>query len=94
VNARVENLECIEWLDNAAIIVTTQMVDINEEQETEIEEVKDLYAELLRKEELTVLSKAIATITKYSAEDGYDVGAEVVITELCRLQQRLRWHEQ
>jgi hypothetical protein len=67
---------------------------MDEEQETEVEEMKDLYMDLSREEEVTVLAKAIATITKYSGEDGYDVTSETIITGLRRLQRRLRWQKQ
>ena len=54
---------------------------------------RDLYADLSREEEAMILSKAIATITKYSGEDGYDVKSEISIAGLRRLQRNLRWQE-
>lgn len=63
---------------------------MDEEQEIALEEVKDLYACMSRKEEVTVLSKAITTITKYSRKDGYGVTSEAIIAELRRLHRNLR----
>jgi DDE superfamily endonuclease/Tc5 transposase DNA-binding domain len=94
VNPADENSECIDWLDDAAIIAAAQTVEMEEEEEIVVEEVKDLYADMSRKEEVTVLSKAISTITKYSGKDGYGITSETIITELRRLQQNIRWQEQ
>ena len=93
VNPEEETSECINWLDDAAIIAAAQTVEIDEEQETVLENVKELYADLSKKEEVIVLSKAIATVTKYSEEDKYDEMSETLIAQLRRLQRSLQWQE-
>ena len=89
INPAGETSECINWLDDAAIIAAAQAVEIDEEQETVVEDVKELYADLSKKEEVIVLAKAIATVTKHSEEDEY----EAVIAKLRRLQRSLQWQE-